>query len=153
MTDLPVRDYSEEMRLANNGVVRIWYLAAGHLSIVLAILGIFLPLLPTTPFLLLAAFCYARGSVRFYNWLLNSPTFGPIIRNWREDRSVALKHKVMAIGLITLSIGSSVIFFVPNIYGKICLSLLGVAWIVVMLRIPTKKGSGIRDQRSEVSDP
>ncbi len=140
MTDVP-RDYSQEMRLANNGVVRFWYLAAGHLSIVLAVLGIFLPLLPTTPFLLLAAFCYARGSVRFYSWLLNSPTFGPVIRNWREDRSVELKHKLMAIALITLSISTSVLFFVPNIYGKILLSLLGAAWIVVMLRIPTRRSS------------
>lgn len=140
MTDsVPARDYSQEVRLARNGVARFWYLAAGHLSVVLAVLGVFLPLLPTTPFLLLAAACYARGSVRFYNWLLNSPTFGPIICNWREDRSVALKHKVMAIGLITVSIGTSVIFFVPNIYGKIALSLLGACWIVVMLRLPTRR--------------
>jgi uncharacterized membrane protein YbaN (DUF454 family) len=142
MTDSPpARDYSEEMRLARNGVARFWYLAAGHLSVVLAVLGVFLPLLPTTPFLLLAAACYARGSVRFYNWLLNNPTFGPVVRNWREDRSVALKHKIMAIGLITLSIGSSVVFFVPNTYGKVLLSLLGVGWIVVMLRLPTRRAS------------
>lgn len=142
MTDsTPVRDYSEEMRLARNGIARFWYLAAGHLSVVLAVLGVFLPLLPTTPFLLLAAACYARGSVRFYNWLLNNPSFGPIVRNWREDRSVALKHKIMAIGLITLSIGSSVVFFVPNTYGKVLLSLLGFGWIVVMLRLPTRRTS------------
>lgn len=140
MTDRgPAQDYSQEMRLANNGVIRFWYLAAGHLSIALAVLGVFLPLLPTTPFLLLAAACYARGSVRFYNWLLNSPTFGPMVRNWREDRSVALKHKLMAIGLITLSIGTSVVFFIPNLYGRIALSLLGACWIVVMLRLPTRR--------------
>ena len=140
MTDsVPARDYSQETRLANSGVGRFWYLAAGHLSMVFAVLGVFLPLLPTTPFLLLAAACYARGSVRFYNWLLNSPTFGPIVRNWREDRSVALKHKIMAIVLITFSIGTSVVFFIPNIYGRIALTLLGACWVVVMLRLPTRR--------------
>jgi uncharacterized membrane protein YbaN (DUF454 family) len=159
MTDsAPARDYSQETRLANNGLARFWYLAAGHVSVVLAVLGIFLPLLPTTPFLLLAAACYARGSVHFYNWLLNSATFGPIIRNWREDRSVELKHKIMAIVLITISIGTSVIFFVPNIYGKIALSILGLCWITVMLRIPTRRRTrtlspGIGDSVSEITDP
>lgn len=138
MTSNGAQDYSAEVRLAGNGVARFWYLAGGHLSVALAILGVFLPLLPTTPFLLLAAACYARGSVHFYNWLLNNRTFGPIIVNWRQHRSVALKHKIMAIVIIVLSIGSSVLFFVPNIYGKITLSLLGLGWVVVMLRLPTR---------------
>ncbi len=135
------KDYSAEVRLAGNGIARFWYLSAGHLCVGLAVLGVFLPLLPTTPFLLLAAGCYARGSVRFYNWLLNSGWFGPMIRNWREHRSVAPRHKVMAIAVIVLSIGSSVVFFVPNIYGKLSLSLLGLGWIVVMLRLPTRRES------------
>jgi uncharacterized membrane protein YbaN (DUF454 family) len=134
----PAQDHSEEVRLAANSVARVWYLAAGHLSVGLAVLGVFLPLLPTTPFLLLAAGCYARGSLRLYNWLLNSPRFGPIIRNWREHRSVAPRHKLTAIGLIAVSIGTST-FFAPNIYGKIVVGLLGVCWIVVMLRLPTRR--------------
>lgn len=135
------QDYSAEVRLAGNGVARLWYLAGGHLSVGLAVLGIFLPLLPTTPFLLLAAACYARGSVHFYNWLLNSRTFGPIIVNWRLHRSVALRHKITAIVVIVLSVGSSVVFFVPNIYGKVILTLLGLGWITVMLRLPTRRES------------
>jgi hypothetical protein len=131
-------DYSEEVRLASNGVARLWFLAAGHLSIGLAVLGVFLPLLPTTPFLLLAAACYARGSVRFYNWLLNSRTFGPLIRNWREHRSIALRYKLLAIGMIAFSIGSTVVFFMPHIAGKVTLSALGLGWIVVLLRIPSR---------------
>jgi uncharacterized membrane protein YbaN (DUF454 family) len=132
------RDYSEETRLATNGVARLWFLAAGHLSVGLAVLGVFLPLLPTTPFLLLAAACYARGSVRFYNWLLNSGTFGPLIRTWREHRAMALRHKLLAIGMIAFSIGTTVVFFMPHIAGKVTLSALGLGWIVVLLRIPTR---------------
>ena len=139
MAELPVpQDFSAEVRLAGSGPARVWYLAAGHASIVLAVLGAFLPLLPCTPFLLLAAACYARGSVRFYNWLLNHRLFGPMIRNWRDDRSVARNHKVMAITMIALSIGTTVVFFVPNVIGKVVLSLMGLGWIVVMLRIPTR---------------
>jgi hypothetical protein len=131
------QDYSDEVRLASTGVARLWFLGAGHLSVGLAVLGVFLPLLPTTPFLLLAAACYARGSVRFYNWLLNSGTFGPMIRNWREHRAVALKHKLLAIGMITLSIGTTV-FFMPHVAGKLALSGLGLGWIAVLLRLPTR---------------
>jgi uncharacterized membrane protein YbaN (DUF454 family) len=132
------KDYSQEVRLASSGVARLWFLAAGHLSVGLAILGAFLPLLPTTPFLLLAAACYARGSSRFYNWLLNSRGFGPVIRNWREHRAVALRHKLLAIGVITVSIGSTVFFFMPHIAGKVVLSGLGLGWIAVLLRLPAR---------------
>jgi hypothetical protein len=107
------------MRLARSGLVRLSLMAAGQVSLGLALLGAFLPLLPTTPFLLLAATCYMRGSARFYNWLLNTPTFGPLIRNWREQRAVAPRHKVLAILFILVSTGSSVAFFIPHPVGKV----------------------------------
>lgn len=139
MRDLPMpQDYSEEVRLAGSGVARLWYLALGHLSLVLAVLGALLPLLPCTPFLLLAAACYARGSVRFYNWLLNNRHFGPAIVNWKRDRSIALKHKVMAIAMIIVSLTLSVLL-TPHLAGKVTTVVLGTVWIVVMLRIPTRR--------------
>lgn len=76
------------------------YLGLGWISLVLGAVGIFLPLLPTTPFLLLAAFCFARGSDESYRWLLSHPRFGPPIRHWRRHRAVSLRAK----GLATLSI-------------------------------------------------
>ncbi len=132
------KDYSHELRLVRSGAVRFWLLAAGHLSVGLAVLGAFLPLLPTTPFLLLAAACYVRASARFYNWLLNTRTFGPMIINWRDHRSVALRHKVMAVVFILVSIGSSVLFFIPHPAGKVVVGGLGVGWIAVLLRLPTR---------------
>ena len=131
-------DYSQDVRLASSGIARLWFLAVGHLSVGLAILGAVLPLVPTTPFLLLAAACYARGSSRFYYWLLNTRGFGPMIRNWREHRAVALGHKLLAIGVITVSIGSTVLFFMPHLAGKVVLSGLGLGWIAVLLRLPTR---------------
>lgn len=132
------RDFSHEVRLVASGPVRLWLLGVGHLSVGLAVLGAFLPLLPTTPFLLLAAACYVRASVRFYNWLLNTRTFGPMIVNWREHRSVAPRHKAMAVFFILVTIGSSVVFFIPHIVGKVLISGMGIGWIAVLLRLPTR---------------
>jgi uncharacterized membrane protein YbaN (DUF454 family) len=133
-----IQDYSADVRLAGSGAARYWFLGLGHVSIVLAVLGAILPLLPCTPFLLLAAACYARGSVRFYNWLLNNRHFGPAIINWKRERSIALQHKITAIVMIVVSLALSV-WLTPHIAGKVTTAVLGVVWIVVMLRIPTKR--------------
>ena len=70
------------------------YIVIGTISLALGILGIFLPLLPTTPFLLLTAALYFKGSFRLYNWLLNHRYFGPYIRNYRENKAIPLRAKI-----------------------------------------------------------
>ena len=100
--------------------------------------GVILPLIPTTPFLLLAAACYARSSKRFYDWLLANRIFGLTIRHWQEFGSVALRTKVVAITLLVLTLGSSVVFFVPLWPVKMLLVAIG-AWVVYFLvRLPTE---------------
>lgn len=84
---------------------RLLWLIAGVLSLATGIVGIFLPLLPTTPFVLLAAFCFSRGSARCEAWLLNHPRFGPLVRDWRTHHAIPLRAKqlawtMMAIGSI-----------------------------------------------------
>ncbi|OYU98864.1 MAG: hypothetical protein CFE45_14915 [Burkholderiales bacterium PBB5] len=83
---------------------RVLWLLAGVLSLVTGIVGIFLPLLPTTPFVLLAAFCFSRGSARCEAWLLNHPRFGPMVRDWRNHHAIPLRAKQLA--WMMMAIGS-----------------------------------------------
>ena len=76
--------------------MKLFYNVAGVLAVVLGILGIFLPLLPTTPFLLLASACFARGSVRLHRWLLRHPVFGEYLANFEAGRGIPLRAKIVA---------------------------------------------------------
>lgn len=119
-------------RTSRNRLVRYALLAAGWLSVVLGIIGIFLPLLPTTPFLLLAAACFARSSPRVYHWLIDHPRLGPWIRDYLHGNGIPLKAKVYAIALMWISIGFSC-WFVPLTWVRIlllvCATLVSV-WIL-----------------------
>ena len=89
--------------------LRLLWLTGGVLSLSLGIIGIFVPLLPTTPFVLLAAFCFARGSSRCERWLLGHRIFGPMVRDWRADRAVPLRAKQLA--SLMMAIGSLIAAF------------------------------------------
>lgn len=80
----------------------LWLLAGG-LSLLAGVIGIFLPLLPTTPLVLLAAFCFARGSKRWEAWMLAHPRFGPMVRDWRQHRAVPLRAKQLATVMMAAS--------------------------------------------------
>ena len=105
----------------------------------LGILGIFLPLLPTTPFLLLAAACYIRSSERLYNWLMNNRWIGRYIKNYLEGKGVPLKSKVFSISALWITIGYSV-FFVVNIFPvRVILILIAIGVTMHLLSIRTLK--------------
>ena len=82
--------------------MRVLFNIAGIVALGLGLVGIFLPLLPTTPFVLLAAACFARGSERFHQWLLANRTFGPMVYEWERHRSLPYRTKVTAIVLMSL---------------------------------------------------
>jgi uncharacterized membrane protein YbaN (DUF454 family) len=79
-----------------SGWLKAFWLVAGWFSLVVGFIGVFLPVLPTVPFILLAAFCFSRGSIRCERWLLGHPQFGPWIRDWRAHRAVPLRAKLLA---------------------------------------------------------
>jgi uncharacterized membrane protein YbaN (DUF454 family) len=112
------------------------YLIAGFLLVGLATLGIFLPLLPTTPLLLLAAACFANSSKKCHQWLMQHDLFGPVIRNWHEKRCIPRRAKLMAIASILLFGGYAIGFAVENTYLRIAGILLLMIGLVSVLRIP-----------------
>lgn len=87
-------------------MLRLLYLLGGLTSLSLGILGAFLPLLPTTPFLLLSSYCFARSSPRLQRWLLNHPWLGPYVRDWEEHRGVRRSVKVVAVLTVLLVVAS-----------------------------------------------
>jgi len=101
-------------------------IGAGTLSTALGIIGIFVPILPTTPFLLLAAACYMRSSERFYQWLISNRIFGAYLRNYIEGRGMPTRIKILTILLLWLTIGLSITFGVQNIVVRIVLICIAV---------------------------
>lgn len=87
--------------------VRFLWMVFGLLTLALAFAGVFLPILPTTPFLLLAAFAFARSSPRLEAWLLNHPRFGTLIRNWQRDGSIDRRTKIAAASVMALTFAFS----------------------------------------------
>lgn len=105
----------------------------------LGILGIFLPLLPTTPFLLIAAACYIRSSEKFYNWLINNKWLGNYIKNYLEGKGVPLKVKVLSISLLWITIGYSVVFIVHIFLIRVILILIAIGVTIHILSIRSLK--------------
>lgn len=130
-------------------LLRFWWarwalIAVGTICVALGVLGAFLPVLPTTPFLLLAAACYARSSRRFYERLLSSPGFGPLIREYRATGAIPTRAKAMAVTMIAVTIGLSVAFVIPLWPVKLLVAAIGVSVSTWILTRPTPGGGSER---------
>ncbi|KIH76641.1 membrane protein [Geoalkalibacter ferrihydriticus DSM 17813] len=119
--------------------LKLALLAAGLLSTGLGVLGIFLPLLPTVPLLLLAAACFARSSEKFYNWLIGHPRLGPMINGYLEGEGIPLRAKISAITLLWISISISALLVVPITWVKALLFLIASGVTLHLLRLPTRE--------------
>jgi len=120
-----------------SGLVKKLLTAAGIISLLLGIIGIVVPLLPTTPFLLLSATCFIRGSDRLYQWLMEHKLFGRYIRNYREHKAIPLKTKILAISLLWVTILYSIFFMVNSIYVRLLLATLAIAVTFHILHFKT----------------
>jgi len=118
-------------------ILRGFLLVVGTLSLGLGIIGIILPLVPTTPLLLLAAYCYARSSERFYHWLLNNRWFGEYIKNYREGRGMPRREKILTLAILWLTIGFAAIFFAPVWWIKLILLAVACGVTTHILRLKT----------------
>lgn len=119
-------------------------LIIGIIALVLAVLGLFLPLLPTTPFLLLASACFARGSDRMHRWLLSHGVFGAYLRSFEEGKGIPLRAKIVAISLLWISMAVS-ISMVGHLALRLLLAAIAVAVTVYLWKfVPTRIGTPAR---------
>ncbi|MEW6195181.1 MAG: YbaN family protein [Bacteroidota bacterium] len=124
----------------NRSIVNYLLIALGWICVVMGIIGIFVPVWPTTVFFLIAAWSFAKSSERFYSWLINHQKFGRFIRDYREHRGMQLKSKIIAVTMITFVIGSSAIFFTGELWLRIILVVIaaGVIWYILSLNTINK---------------
>jgi len=119
-------------------LAKMLYAFAGGLALLLGVMGIFLPGLPTTPFILLAAACFAKASPRVHQWMLQHPLIGPMLRNWQEHRSLTRGTKYVAIISMVLMVGLSIWMFSARPWIQVVLLALGAIGATMVLRIPTR---------------
>lgn len=125
-----------ERQLAS-GPIRWVLLVLGFLFLGLGALGVVLPLLPTTPFVLVAAACFSRASPRFHHWLLENRVFGPTIHAWHADGSIPLQAKVMAVALIVVVGAPSVVLLIDPLWAQLGLGAIMVAVMAWLVSRPT----------------
>ncbi len=123
---------------ARQKVVRAIFFVAGSVSLAVGTIGIVLPVLPTTPLLLLALACYCRSSERMTRWVLTNRYFGSYIRRYKEGKGIPLKTKILALATLWITIGYSA-FFIVNRWWivQLILFVIAAAVSVHLIKLPT----------------
>ena len=123
-----------------NKLIRILWILLGSLFVGIGYLGIFVPGLPTTIFLILAAGCYIRSSEKLYNWLINNKIFGKYIKDYYEGKGMPLKSKILAFSMIIIFCSFAIFVVIELIWVQLIVGLAGIIGIsYIILRVPTKK--------------
>ena len=113
------------------------YFILGTSALILGVIGAFLPVLPTTPLILLAAGCYIRSSKKFYEWLISNEKYGKTIEDYQTGRGITKNTKIRAIGMMWLMITLSVYFFITSIPLIVFLYLIAISVTFYLYRLPT----------------
>lgn len=122
-----------------NRVKRGFYFVFGTIFLTFGGVGVFLPVLPTTPFLLISAACYYKSSERMHRWMLNNRWFGHYLKNYAEGKRISLKAKLFTISLLWLFITYSIFFAVSNIAVQLILLSIAFGVTIHLIRLPTLK--------------
>jgi uncharacterized membrane protein YbaN (DUF454 family) len=136
-----------EGRRRPSGLEKAIFIVAGTISLGLGAAGIFLPILPTTPFLLLSAACYYKGSERMHRWLLNNRLFGSYIRNYKEGKGISQAGKVITIFLLWIAICFSTLLMVNNYIVQIVLFAIAIAVTIHVITSPTFRKTQSLEQK------
>jgi uncharacterized membrane protein YbaN (DUF454 family) len=137
---------SPENKHVKSALLRGILITCGWVFTVGGVAGIFLPLVPTVPFLLLAAACFARSSERFHAWLVTHNQLGPLLRDYLEGTGIPLRVKKMAIGMVWVSFPVSTVLFVQALWLKVLLIVTAVAITLYLLTLPTAVNDGQSDR-------
>lgn len=133
----PWIDYSHEARVIRNPALRGMFIALGWFCVASGAVGVVLPGWPTTIWIILATYFFARSSPRFYNWVMNHHVFGPLIRDWRDGKGMTARAKTVAVTTIVLTITVS-IMVIPVVWVKALLLAIMLILCTYLLRLPTK---------------
>lgn len=125
-------------RLHPSPFIRALLWSGGVIALILGIIGIFLPGLPTTPFILLTAACFVRASPRAYSWLLNHHLFGPSLRDWEKHHSIPRRAKIIALSMMAISVSTSLWYFSGRPWIQITIFLAAAIGAFVISRVPTR---------------
>ena len=125
---------------SSNPVIRILWVVLGSFFVGIGGIGVVVPGLPTTLFLILAAACYIRSSQKLYDWLISNKTFGPYLKDYREGKGIPKKAKILAVSMIVLFVGYSVIFGIEDLNLRIAVGALGLTGLLyVIFKVPVAK--------------
>ena len=142
-TPKTLSDPKEEIHVANetsNPLAKLMWVSLGSLFVGLGAIGVIVPGLPTTPFLILAAACYIRSSQRLYDWLISNKRFGPYLKDYREGKGIPRKAKRLAVVMIVVFVSFSVVFGIEDLTLKIVVGLLGlIGLLYVLFKVPVAK--------------
>lgn len=128
-----------ERRTVTGSVRKGIYFIIGSLSLVAGALGVFLPVVPTTPFVLLSAWCFFRSSDKIYRWVVSNETFGPTIENYQEGKGITKKTKIRAIVMMWLTITLSVYFYISSLHLIAFLYIIAISVSIYLYKLPTLK--------------
>ena len=130
---------SSELEIKSNPFIRFLWLSLGLLFTVVGLIGLIVPGLPTTLFMIIAAACFFRSSKRLFNWVLNNKYFGKYVKDFRDGRGMPRKAKFIALGFIWLFVSISVFVGIPDhlVYVKIITFLAACTGTGVIITLPT----------------
>jgi uncharacterized membrane protein YbaN (DUF454 family) len=116
-----------------------FYIIVGTVSLILGFIGVFVPVLPTTPLVLLSAACYLRSSKKLHRWIISNERFGPMIRDYQSGKGLKKSTKIQAISLMWIMILTSAYFFVENTIAQGAMILTAIVVTIYLLRLPIIK--------------
>lgn len=123
-----------------DSIKRMLFVLVGTLFLAIGFVGIIIPVLPTTPLLLLAAACYLRGSERLHRWMIENRIFGEFIRNYTEGRGIEPRQKVITLAFLWMTISFSALYLIERLPVRILLFLIATAVSVHILALPSLRG-------------